>query len=175
MTLAPAGHPRLATARLDLTPVTEAHRRAFAAARAQLGELLHAQMPAGWPAFPQAFRVQAEPSPPAWPGFLFLLRGAPTHLVGNGGFKGAPDGEGAVEIGYEIAPAWRRRGLAREAVEELLRHAFSHAQVHRVRAHTLATGHASQAVLLACGFGEVARLEPAPGLHVVRCERARKP
>ena len=37
-------------------------------------------------------------------------------LIGLGGFKGAPD-HGQVEIGYEIAPGYRLRGLATEAAD----------------------------------------------------------
>ena len=32
-------------------------------------------------------------------------------LIGNGGFTGAPDARGSVEIGYSLLPSWQRTGL----------------------------------------------------------------
>lgn len=40
-------------------------------------------------------------------------------LAGGIGFKGLPDRQGAVEIGYEIWPLYRRAGYAVEAVNAL--------------------------------------------------------
>ena len=64
----------------------------------------------------------------------------PRTLVGWGGFKGPPDADGAVEIGYAVAPAWEGRGVATAAVAELLREAWAAPGVRRVLAHTLAGG-----------------------------------
>jgi RimJ/RimL family protein N-acetyltransferase len=71
--------------------------------------------------------------------------------VGWGGFKGPPAG-GVVELGYEIVPAHRRRGLATAAVREMLRAAFAAPEVKAVIAHTLAEPGPSCRVLEKTGF-----------------------
>ena len=54
-----------------------------------------------------------------WDGYFFVHARAGA-LVGNGGFKGPPDASGAVEIGYEIATEYWKRGLATEAVRGMI-------------------------------------------------------
>ena len=68
-----------------------------------------------------------------------------------GGFKGPP-ADGVVEIGYAVAPALRGRGIAEDAVREMLREAFSDDDVRAVIAHTLAEGGPSTSVLERTGF-----------------------
>lgn len=72
-------------------------------------------------------------------------------LIGGAGFKGAPDDDGIVEIGYGLTPAGRGRGLATEAVVALVAHAFSRGAAS-VRAE-VETGHtASERVVTRAGF-----------------------
>ena len=83
-------------------------------------------------------------------------------VIGNAAFKGPPDHEGIVEIGYGVAPAYEGRGCATQAVLQLVRFASQHNSVRVVRAHTLPTVNASTRVLEKCGFthvGEVAHFE----------------
>lgn len=87
-----------------------------------------------------------------------FVQPAPRLVCGMGGFRGPPDADGMVEIGYSIAPALRGRGLATEAARELLRTAFADARVRWVRAHTLAQPNASTRVLEKLGFGKVGEL-----------------
>ena len=56
-----------------------------------------------------------------------MQEGAPRALVGVIGFGGAPK-DGRVVIGYSIAPEFRRRGVASEAVGALVTWALSHAR-----------------------------------------------
>ena len=46
--------------------------------------------------------------------------------IGLIGFKGTPDENGSVEIGYGIDEAYRRSGLMSEAVSSLVKWAFAH-------------------------------------------------
>src|SRR5262249_3603798 len=55
-------------------------------------------------------------------------------LIGDVGFKGKPDRQGAVEIGYSIVHGHRRRGYATEAAEALIQWAFRQPGVEPVRA-----------------------------------------
>ncbi len=72
--------------------------------------------------------------------------------VGGAGFKGAPDADGSVEIGYATLPAHRRRGYAAEYTAALSRWALAQPGVKRVRAQTEPDNTASQRTLARCGF-----------------------
>jgi len=115
----------------------------------------------GWEVFPDALPATREalaedPQSARWGTRLFVVDEPPT-LVGWGGFKGPP-ADGAVELGYSIAPGHRGRGLAGDAVRQMLREAFSASEVRAVIAHTLAQPGPSTTVLEKTGFvydGEV--------------------
>ncbi|HEV7826850.1 MAG TPA: GNAT family N-acetyltransferase [Mycobacteriales bacterium] len=110
--------------------------------------------------------VSALPAGPGWPGtetvaglrsaleyggdlgWLAVLDGV---VVGDCGTHGTADGE--VEIRYEIAPAYRRRGLASEVVAALTRWALAEPDVRRVVARrVLADNVASRRTLERCGY-----------------------
>ena len=59
-------------------------------------------------------------------------------VVGHAGFHGPPDEAGMVEIGYSIAPDFRRRGYARSALTELLRRAAAEAARDKLAQDVLA-------------------------------------
>ncbi len=110
---------------------------------------------AGWVTFTGALRptrdaLATDPNGAAW-GARFFVAGEPPELVGWGGFKGPPD-DGVVELGYEIAEARRRRGLATEATLAMLEEAFADARVTAVIAHTLPEPGPSTRVLEKAGF-----------------------
>jgi len=56
--------------------------------------------------------------------------------VGLAGFKGPPDEQGAVEVGYGVLEAFRRRGIATEATARLIAFAMADPAVTRVAAET---------------------------------------
>jgi [ribosomal protein S5]-alanine N-acetyltransferase len=121
----------------------------------RLGSLLDAEVAEGWVSFAGALEhthstLAADPAAARWGTRLFLA-GDPRTFVGWGGFKGPPAG-GVVELGYEIAPAYRGRGLATEATERMLDEAFAEAAVDAVIAHTLAEPGPSTRVLEKTGF-----------------------
>ncbi len=86
---------------------------------------------------------------------------ADQKLIGSCGFKGSPNEEGIVEIGYEIMKPYRNKGLATELAQALVEHAFSYDQVKAVQAHTLGEVNASTHVLSKCGFSKVTELDDA--------------
>jgi len=101
----------------------------------------------------------------------FDLRLHDGRSVGGCAFKGPPDAEGAVELGYGIDPDQQGQGYATEAVEALVAFASSKANVRKVRAHTKPENTASQRVLTKCGFERLGMVEePEDGL-VERWER----
>lgn len=73
-------------------------------------------------------------------------------LIGSGGYKGAPDEDGVVEIGYEITEAYRNQGLATEFAKALIEHAFTFKEVKKITAHTLGEINPSSKLLITCGF-----------------------
>jgi [ribosomal protein S5]-alanine N-acetyltransferase len=110
----------------------------------------------GWVVFPQALPVTrealaADPGSARWGTRLFVVD-EPKVVVGWGGFKGPP-AEGVVELGYAVAPDFRGRGIAGEAVRQMLLEAFSSSEVQAVIAHTLGQPGPSTRVLEKAGFG----------------------
>jgi ribosomal-protein-alanine N-acetyltransferase len=79
-------------------------------------------------------------------------------LVGGAGFHHPPGPDGVVEIGYGLAPEYRGRGLASEAVLALI--AQVAASVRAVHARVAPGNVASIRLLRRCGFS---RLEPETG------------
>ncbi len=89
----------------------------------------------------------------------FPIHRVDNKLIGSGGYKGKPSKDGVVEIGYEIAPAYRNRGLATEFSKALIDYAFQNNEVQSVIAHTLAFENPSTSVLKKCGFVKVEEIE----------------
>jgi RimJ/RimL family protein N-acetyltransferase len=129
----------------------------------KLGRLLAATVADGWAGFPESLPVlrnsyARNPRGHAWGTFFFVLDD-PRTLVGLGGYKGGPSNDGVVEIGYAIAPAFRGRGLATAAVQQMVTRGFGDPQVRFIDAHTLAQENASTRVLEKSGFEIIAALE----------------
>ncbi|MFI2183863.1 GNAT family N-acetyltransferase [Streptomyces sioyaensis] len=76
-------------------------------------------------------------------------------VLGHAGFHGPPDGVGMVEIGYAVAPDFRRRGYARSTLAELLRRAATEPAVTTVQATIAPDNVASLATISGFGFVEV--------------------
>ncbi|HZZ36539.1 MAG TPA: GNAT family N-acetyltransferase [Caulobacteraceae bacterium] len=74
------------------------------------------------------------------------------EVVGLCGYKGPPDADGVVEIGYGVAPERRRLGYATRAVAELIKHARRDHRVSSLVAETATTNVPSQRVVEANGF-----------------------
>lgn len=151
--------------RLQLVDATRGLIDAALEGDERLGSLLCAEIAEGWPVFPDALpalrtMIEERPQPDGWGTVLFVLR-EPRTLVGMGGYKGPPSAEGAVEIGYAIAPGFRLRGLAGEAAGAMVERAWGDERVRAVEAHTLAEESASTRLLLRLGFLRVAEVTDA--------------
>lgn len=109
-------------------------------------------------ALPYALAQLQSGAPETWGTYLFI-HSADHALIGLGGYKGAPDAEGIVEIGYGIAPAYRGKGYAREAAQGMIDYAFRQPAVEKVWAHTLAEPNASVRVLTKCGLTMIGEFE----------------
>lgn len=147
----------LITPRLRLTPcpleVARASLRHPATVQASLG----VEVPATWPPSDlldaltmYARDLSRDPSHLGWGIWLVIAR-TEGKLVGSVGFKGKPDRDRRVEIGYGIEPASRRRGYATEAVAALLSHAWE-CGVHKIVAECHPDNAASIRVLTKSGM-----------------------
>lgn len=147
----------LITPRLRLISASADMLRAALRDDSELGGMLSARVAAEWtefgaPVFDYVLKqLEAHPEQQDWWTYFPVTRNHPT-LIGSGGYKGPPDEDGFVEIGYEIAPTYRNHGFATEMARTLIDHAFSHPGVQGILAHTLAEKNASVAVLSHSGF-----------------------
>ncbi|GHB36483.1 acetyltransferase [Streptomyces viridiviolaceus] len=91
---------------------------------------------------------------PEW-GVFALVRREDGHAVGGIGFHGAPDGEGRVEVGYDLAETARGHGYATEALRALASWALARQEVTSVFATTEPGNVASQRVIERAGFSRV--------------------
>lgn len=141
---------------LQLRTMTLADLEAAIAGDAALGAALGGVAVApGWAVFDAVLPVlrdqlAMDPDAGRWGSRLFVLD-APATVVGWGGFKGVPLA-GGVELGYSIAPGFRRRGLATQATVQLLEQAYRAPEVTHVLAHTLPGDEVSSGVLRRAGF-----------------------
>ncbi|MFH8239090.1 GNAT family N-acetyltransferase [Streptomyces sp. NPDC018321] len=99
-------------------------------------------------------QMAADPGEARWM-VRYAVVGDQGLVVGHAGFHGPPDAAGMVEIGYSVAPGFRRQGYARSSLTELLRRAAAEPAVTTVRA-TISPGNvASLATISGFGFVEV--------------------
>jgi RimJ/RimL family protein N-acetyltransferase len=123
----------------------------------------------GWLAFPDALPHMLEgirtDGADEWGSHLFFDDDA---LVGFGGWKGPPS-DGAVELGYAVAPERRGRGIATTVVAILVDRARA-ADVSTVVAHTLAETSPSTSVLQRNGFTMVETIDDPDDGQIWRWE-----
>lgn len=119
-------------------------------------------------------RARATPVGDPWALFFSVVERAGGAVIGNCGFKGPPDPDGAVELAYGIDPNQQGHGYATEAAAALTEFAFADERVRLVRAHSKPDNQASARVLVKCGFGRAGEvIDPEDGL-VCRWERVRR-
>jgi ribosomal-protein-alanine N-acetyltransferase len=139
--------PRLQTPALELVLQTT---EGVLAAIAAMDPAMKAQLSADWLAL---FATTASPDP--WVHGFSVVHRESGAVVGTCGYKGPPTAEGVVEIAYGIDPEYQGKGYATEAAAALVAYAFAAANVRVVVAHTLPESHASQKILIKCGFAYI--------------------
>ncbi|OKH76709.1 GCN5 family acetyltransferase [Mycobacterium sp. ST-F2] len=136
-----------------MLPATVEYLNALQSDSSAFGRLIGSPVPDGWPEFPESVgftlnRLREHPEETDWWMHFFLWDDV---LVGSGGFVGPPD-RGVVEFGYEVAPAFRGRGLGVAAAQAMLDKAAASGVVSAVIAHTLTHENPSTRVLRRLGF-----------------------
>ena len=149
------------TSRLQLIPASIELLTAELNGRAAFERRLGITVPETWP--PDLYERAAieytltllteNPSQPDWWSYYIVLATKENPVVaGIAGYKGPPDAEGTVEIGYSVLAEFQRQGIATEATRGLLQKAFAYPAVKKVLAETLPELAPSIGVLEKCGF-----------------------
>jgi ribosomal-protein-alanine N-acetyltransferase len=153
--------PDIETSRLRLVALTDTLARLQLEDRPAFFEALGVCEEPAWP--PQLMdegamrwmseQLTANPDHAGWYNWIYVSPSL-NRLMGVGGFKGAPDSDGMVEIGYSMLISFREQGLATEGVTALLDWAYGHAAVTGVMAQTKSDRNPSHRVLEKAGFVE---------------------
>ena len=89
-------------------------------------------------------------------------------VIGHAGFHGPPDADGAVEIGYTVAPEHRGNGYAHAVLAALVEEARTHPDVRLVRATISPDNAPSLSVVRRAGFVQVGeQWDDVDGLELV--------
>ena len=155
--------PGVLTERLELLPPSRTICAVAATDGAALSRLLGLAVADGWPpehndagAFSWLDGKLSKGASAEWLLQFVVLREASGSalplVIGTAGYKGPPDGTGAVEVGYSILPAFQQRGYASEAVRALIARAFADPRVTRVCAETYPELAPSLRVMEKCGL-----------------------
>ena len=160
------------TARLDLVALEPAilaliERDDVAAVERELSM----RVPAGWtqtiPARLRLEQLAADPSEQPWLVRAIVLR-RHRRVIGSIGFHDPPDQHGRVEIGYDIIPAERRKGYAREAVLGLTAWAYATNQARSCAVSITPNNMPSLALTRALGFDHVGeRMDDIDGPELI--------
>ncbi|QOR66230.1 GNAT family N-acetyltransferase [Cytobacillus suaedae] len=90
-------------------------------------------------------------------GVWFVQRLDTGETIGDIGFKGKPDPDGVVEVGYGIALNAHNKGYATEAVKALINWAFSTNKVTTIKAECLEDNFPSIKVLKKIGMKQTGK------------------
>lgn len=153
----------LYTERLILIPVTYNITKALAVGNVKAVEELGLTTNGKWPRqdtmdilpfVNRAFEKNEEAT-----GFEFwmMVLKANMTVIGDIGFKGVPDDNGDVEIGYGIIEEEQRKGYGFEALKSMLDWAFSQDKVKTVKAECLIDNASSIRILEKVGMKETKR------------------
>jgi ribosomal-protein-alanine N-acetyltransferase len=151
---------KLANERVQLVAASEALLDAEEVSGKELARRLNVNPPKSWPPLFNGEEtrrwvrdsLQESPDAEGWFSWYILARlDADYALAGIAGYKGPPDNEGCVEVGYSVVPEQQRRGLASSAVDILCHRAFEKG-AKTIFAQTLPDLIPSQRVLEKTGF-----------------------
>lgn len=152
----------ISTARLELVAITPESLKSELAADGRLAEILQCRVTREWPHAdwePHVFELLLNlfvehPEDIGWHRYIVLRSdedGGPVLIGSTGAFRWAADRSSA-EVGYAIAPEFRLRGYALEAVAALIAWIEATRAVDHLVAHTYPDLAGSIRILERCGF-----------------------
>lgn len=103
-------------------------------------------------------QLKADPSLLNWGSWLVIKKSDGT-VIGDIGFKGKPDENRVVEIGYGLLEDYRNKGFATEAVGVLIHWAFSTSKVDKIVAKTLHDNYGSIRVLEKLNMKQISKTD----------------
>jgi ribosomal-protein-alanine N-acetyltransferase len=115
-----------------------------------------------------ARQVEAAPGLLGW-GIWLIVHKGDRRVIGDVGFKGRPDINGSVDIGYGVVPSYRQHGYAYEAAAGLRDWAFRWPEVQRLTGDCWPDNTASARILEKLGMRHIG--ESASGLMLWRMDR----
>lgn len=101
-------------------------------------------------------RLEKLPEPTGFESWMIVLKHN-ANVIGDAGFKGGPNKEGAVDIGYSIIEQEQQKGYGLETARALVNWAFWHPEVKAVTANCLLENPASIRLLEKLGMQETVR------------------
>jgi len=147
----------LETNRLKLIPFALDLKKATIDDKAKLAEMIGMRVPENWPGRDLAEALplfvadmEQDPFGSVWDGII--IHKADEVIIGDMGFKGGPNEEGVVEIGYSIIPEYRTRGYATEMALRLISWAFQEQGIKVIAAECLKDNVSSIKVLEKVGM-----------------------
>jgi ribosomal-protein-alanine N-acetyltransferase len=146
------------TERLTLTACPAQVARAAGIGKRQFESLLGARVDDAWLEHDgrgllsfYEYQIRSDPDLIGW-GLWLIKHNADRVVFGSAGFKGKPDANGMIEIGYGISPQYRRQGYTFEATRALIDWGFSHPEVKRITAECLPENAGSARILEKLGM-----------------------
>jgi ribosomal-protein-alanine N-acetyltransferase len=149
---------QIQTARLTLTACPAQVARAASGGKRQLESLMGARLDDEWLdedgrgllSF-YDYQLRGDPEMLGW-GLWLIKHNADQIVFGSIGFKGKPNHQGTVEIGYGIAPTFRRQGYTFEAAVGLVEWGWQDPRVQRITAECLPDNLGSKRILEKLGM-----------------------
>jgi ribosomal-protein-alanine N-acetyltransferase len=156
----------LETERLKLIPFTLELKKLALHDRERIADELGIHLSNDWPAadYLEALpifirRGEEDPFGAIWDGII--VHKADRLAIGGMGFHSGPDDTDAVEIGYDIVPAYRNCGYATEMAQRLIAWAFTQPRIIVVKAGCFSHNIGSVRVLEKVGMHCISRNDNA--------------
>lgn len=148
----------LITDRLLIMPCSLDLAKSVVLFRDELGERSPIEFPENWPTdevkslLPLYIEsLEKDNTEYGW-GLWLIIDYEEQRVIGDLNFKGKPNDDGIIEMGYSILPKYRQQGYAYEATQALLNWGFAHPSVQVIRAECFQNNQASQRVLEKLGM-----------------------
>jgi len=162
---------RVTSARLELRTIPPSAAAMLPDDRAGAERILGCALESTWPhaALLEILTAQADMRDGAerYVAWAIIDRGTAT-VIGDIGFHGPPDADGLIEVGYSVEPAWRRRGIAGEALTALLAWVEREPGVRGVTAGCAPDNVASIRLLESHGFARTGTADAAGDMRWLR-------